>query len=344
VTRPGGGHGGEDLVASRLQAVVARKTRLPCLLVDAADGHIAEASSAAAKLLGRRRTELRQLGVVKVARLAWRSEAMRLLLGGGVEAYSAASTVRRADGRMVSVVLWARVVQSAGGRWVVLSFTPEGEVGGSSLVNAVDQGPTVIGFGDGEGNIAMVSEDVVDLLGFEPEHLQQYPSTGFIHADDMPEYLLTVSTVIATGRARHLRIRVRHVDGHWVPVQAIAASLPRGHEHRMGFVLRADNPASESYRLEQLTELEARLRRVAVDLAAVGVSDHVDPDVARLLGELSSRQHEVVRLLQEGSRVPTIAQQLYLSQSTVRNHLSAIFRKFGVSSQEELLRVLRRAP
>jgi EAL domain-containing protein (putative c-di-GMP-specific phosphodiesterase class I)/DNA-binding CsgD family transcriptional regulator len=56
--------------------------------------------------------------------------------------------------------------------------------------------------------------------------------------------------------------------------------------------------------------------------------------------ELPERQHEIVQRLLRGERVPTIARDLYLSQSTVRNHLCSIFRKFGVNSQEELLRLL----
>jgi DNA-binding NarL/FixJ family response regulator len=60
------------------------------------------------------------------------------------------------------------------------------------------------------------------------------------------------------------------------------------------------------------------------------------------LSELSRRQWDVVSRLARGERVSTIATELYLSQSTVRNHLSAIFRKVGVHSQRELLALLRR--
>jgi DNA-binding NarL/FixJ family response regulator len=45
------------------------------------------------------------------------------------------------------------------------------------------------------------------------------------------------------------------------------------------------------------------------------------------------------RLL-HGERVPTIASELFVSQSTVRNHLSGIFERFGVHSQPELLKML----
>lgn len=32
---------------------------------------------------------------------------------------------------------------------------------------------------------------------------------------------------------------------------------------------------------------------------------------------------------------------MYLAQSTVRNHLSSVFRKFGVNSQQQLIVLLR---
>ena len=52
---------------------------------------------------------------------------------------------------------------------------------------------------------------------------------------------------------------------------------------------------------------------------------------------LSDREAQVVRLLLSGLRVPLIARQLYLSSSTVRNQLSMVYRKLGVSSQQELI-------
>jgi DNA-binding NarL/FixJ family response regulator len=56
-----------------------------------------------------------------------------------------------------------------------------------------------------------------------------------------------------------------------------------------------------------------------------------------LPGDLSRRQLEILRRLVRGERVPTIARELSVSQSTVRNHLSAIYRSLGVHSQSELL-------
>ena len=57
---------------------------------------------------------------------------------------------------------------------------------------------------------------------------------------------------------------------------------------------------------------------------------------------LTSRQWEIVGRLLSGDRVPAIAEALFLSQSTVRNHLHAVFEKAGVRSQGELIALIRR--
>ncbi len=57
---------------------------------------------------------------------------------------------------------------------------------------------------------------------------------------------------------------------------------------------------------------------------------------------LSSRQIEILRRMLGGQRVKDVAQELFLSQSTIRNHLSAIYQRFGVRSQTELLKMLRK--
>ena len=59
------------------------------------------------------------------------------------------------------------------------------------------------------------------------------------------------------------------------------------------------------------------------------------------LSELSSRELEVVTMLLAGDRVPAIAKSLFIAQSTVRNHLSWVFRKLQVRSQQELIVLLR---
>jgi DNA-binding CsgD family transcriptional regulator len=65
----------------------------------------------------------------------------------------------------------------------------------------------------------------------------------------------------------------------------------------------------------------------------------IDP---ALMSRLTFRELEVASLLLRGRRTPAIAKTLHLSQSTVRNHLSSIFAKVGVHSQQELIEALGR--
>lgn len=60
------------------------------------------------------------------------------------------------------------------------------------------------------------------------------------------------------------------------------------------------------------------------------------------LSGLTNRELDIVARLLAGDRVPVIAERLFLSQSTVRNHLSSAFAKLGVESQQEVIDLLRR--
>jgi DNA-binding CsgD family transcriptional regulator len=96
---------------------------------------------------------------------------------------------------------------------------------------------------------------------------------------------------------------------------------------------------------ERIASLEQHLRRIAGELEGSGVVSGFgrmpDPTELPAIGELSGRQWEVLTRLLRGERVPGIAKALFVSQSTVRNHLAEIYRKLGVHSQEELLALLR---
>ena len=61
-----------------------------------------------------------------------------------------------------------------------------------------------------------------------------------------------------------------------------------------------------------------------------------DPTVARdttLASSLSQRERDVLRLLARGLSNTEIANQLYLSEGTIRNYVSTLFEKLGVSDR-----------
>jgi|tagenome__1003787_1003787.scaffolds.fasta_scaffold20979323_2 DNA-binding CsgD family transcriptional regulator len=61
------------------------------------------------------------------------------------------------------------------------------------------------------------------------------------------------------------------------------------------------------------------------------------PETFPGLEDLTDRQGEILRRLLDGDRVTTMSRGMHLSASTIRNHLSALYRKVGVHSQAELI-------
>ena len=91
-----------------------------------------------------------------------------------------------------------------------------------------------------------------------------------------------------------------------------------------GFVVK-DTPAAQ---------LADAVRRVHAGLRVVDPVLATDSLVA---GEspLTQRETEVLRAAQDGSSVAAIAGKLFLSEGTVRNHLSSAIRKTGASNRAE---------
>ncbi len=57
--------------------------------------------------------------------------------------------------------------------------------------------------------------------------------------------------------------------------------------------------------------------------------------VRRTEYNLTQREHDILALLAEGRSNRSIAQNLYLSEKTVKAHLAAIFRKLGVTNRTQ---------
>jgi PAS domain S-box-containing protein len=104
-----------------------------------------------------------------------------------------------------------------------------------------------------------------------------------------------------------------------------------------------DAPAGSSTRQHQLEE---SLRRIANELGRVGMVPSTNGSSATRaalpeLDRLSPREAEVLEQLLSGHRVTSIADELEVSEHTVRNHLKSMFRKLGVHSQAELVGLVR---
>lgn len=134
-------------------------------------------------------------------------------------------------------------------------------------------------------------------------------------------------------------LRLRGADDQWLSARVTLSALRGQGAPSFGLVMwlaQGDEPdGTESRRLARLEGQLARIRQVVQATGADGAAGSVN------LRALTTRQREIVERLLDGHRVDAIARDLYVSPSTVRNHLSAIFEKLGVASQSELVELLR---
>ena len=82
------------------------------------------------------------------------------------------------------------------------------------------------------------------------------------------------------------------------------------------------------------------VRALSQELGDAEVSDQVLAERLASL-DLTTRETEIVAMLLRGHRVSTIAERLYLSPHTIRNHLKAVIHKLQVTSQVELVATVR---
>jgi DNA-binding NarL/FixJ family response regulator len=67
----------------------------------------------------------------------------------------------------------------------------------------------------------------------------------------------------------------------------------------------------------------------------MGTGSSTDPEALKIAA-LTAREREVVNLVGQGLKNQAIANRLYISEATVRHHLTSIFAKLGVINRLEL--------
>jgi two-component system response regulator DesR len=109
---------------------------------------------------------------------------------------------------------------------------------------------------------------------------------------------------------------------------------------RPGFLRRAMESGVSAFLVKDSTadKLTQTIRRVLAgervidpDLAAAALADGLNP--------LTPRERDVLEASSDGGTIAEIARQLYLSEGTVRNYLSACIQKTGARNRAEALRI-----
>jgi DNA-binding NarL/FixJ family response regulator len=122
----------------------------------------------------------------------------------------------------------------------------------------------------------------------------------------------------------------------------VLESIRRG---AVGYLLKDMNPASLPVAVRAALTGEGVIPR---ELAAGLIAQFRHrPGARRPTGQprdlpaLSSREWEILELLAEGASTAAMAKRLFLSQVTVRRHISSILSKLGVSSREDAVKLVR---
>jgi DNA-binding NarL/FixJ family response regulator len=105
-----------------------------------------------------------------------------------------------------------------------------------------------------------------------------------------------------------------------------------------GLVLKNEQPEVLIKAIRKVHSGEVWLDRVntAAVLARMSRRRHTEDLEAEKIATLTRREHEIITLVGEGLKNAAIAQRLFVSEATVRNHLTSILDKLGLTDRFEL--------
>jgi len=265
--------------------------------------------------------------------------ALDLMAAGHLDGYEARRTIRRGD-RTIPVTVWIRVVDGQERRnFALAKLLPDPAALGETLPRP--EGTTaeaVVGSTDGHLTVERVSTDVVALLDHRAADVVGQSLFRLVDPADVAPLLKAAARSADTGLGASLAVRPALFGFRASRCQMVL--LPMEPPPSFAFALVDDESAdalTSALGMKQaLWQFDEALRSASASRMAAELP--ADPG----LGRLSGRELEIVMRLMNGDRVPAIAESLFLSPSTVRNHLSAVFRKLRVGSQQQLIHLLRR--
>ncbi|MCU1590791.1 MAG: Response regulator containing a CheY-like receiver domain and an DNA-binding domain [Frankiales bacterium] len=329
---------------ARLYELV-RESPFALLLVRLSDSELLEVSRPLEVWAQRSRAELigmRMLDYVVDREVAHRS--LSLLAAGVLDAYTRRPVYNRPDGSTQAFEARFTVCadQSPRRTAVAMILPDESEPPAAMSLHAPPVGGevSVLGTVDSHWVIDRVTSDVTTLLGHPASEVLGRSALDLVHPEDVASVLLLAAYAGERPAGTCGRVRIRTADDDWILCRVGLHPLAGQGPLAFAFAL---SPITATHTSDgpRARELEEHLRRIAREIAASGVAalSTTMPTSIEMpeLSRLTSREYEIVVRLASGDRVPSIARGLFLSESTVRNHLTSVYRKVGVHSQDQLL-------
>jgi DNA-binding CsgD family transcriptional regulator len=177
--------------------------------------------------------------------------------------------------------------------------------------SGAERGPGLMMFAP-EGELASANDEALAWIEELPVDAWEKGARngGQVGMGDLP--LVLISTVLrARASALHgeggtCRTRMRSTAGRWLVCHASCLRDPQGMVGNTALVIEAAK------------------------------SSEIAPIIVQAY-ELTAREREITQLVSHGASTAEMAERLFLSPHTVRDHLKAIFEKLGVSSRGELV-------
>lgn len=269
------------------------------------------------------------------------SGALPLLMSGRLDGYEATHELDQPGGP-TPVTIWVRRADTYDPpRHVVAVLTRPDQATSRLLPKAPGRYlPPVLGSAGADMLIDRISCDIEKLVGISAERMLGQSLLTLVTPTSATSLLWGLAQASTHGRGAPLRLELVRADGIGVPVQFLI--VPLHPPASCAFSILPTVPG----RGPDMTSVDAHdlLAQLATGIDALGTARQmagISPSSRRTLSLLTARELDVVTRLYSGDRVPTIAKALFLSPSTVRNQLSAVFTKLDVHSQQELLDLLR---
>jgi DNA-binding CsgD family transcriptional regulator/PAS domain-containing protein len=274
------------------------------------------------------------------------ARSANLLLAGRVQGYAATVALRRRRSGPAHLHAWVQAVgQHVPPRLALGVIVSSSARAGLRLPSPAAQELTpVVGTADEGLRVDRISNDIEALLGYSAPGVIGRSILSLVDEISVPRLLEAIAEVATRRSGIILDVAALSQSGEAILLDAVLWPLIPA--PRCAFaLLPASCPAGTP---DSASEPVLQLSGLARSIGAVNLSRHLsvgprERDVPGL-SQLTTRELDIVSRLTSGDRVPLIASALFLSPSTVRNHLLSIYRKLGVHSQQELIHAFREPP
>ncbi|HEX9799190.1 MAG TPA: LuxR C-terminal-related transcriptional regulator [Thermoanaerobaculia bacterium] len=195
---------------------------------------------------------------------------------------------------------------------------------------------------DEEGRVVIWNRAAEKLLGYGAAEVLGKPCHEVLCGRDTcgnrycDENCALEHMVLRHEAVRHFRLAMRKSSGQFVDVSVSVVVVP-GPRPSQFTILHLLQPLAPGDGIDYPAE---RIATGAVPLPSVSLASNLLSDRGQLL---TTRETEILRLLADGCGTQEIADRLFISVATVRNHVQNILRKLDVHSKLEAVSLALRS-